>query len=146
MKLNWGHKAAIAMALFMGFIMYMVISLSSTKVDLYSEDYYQQELDYEQHIAAVKNTEGLENQVIISEHKDAIAITFNPSIAKNVENGKLYFYKPDNSDADKSFYLTLVSNRMIVPSKQLAKGIYTLKVYWTVDKKDFYIEKQINVE
>lgn len=146
MKLNWGHKITIAMVLFMGFILYMVVSLSLTKVDLYSEDYYQKELDYEQHISAVKNSEGIENKIIISAHEDAIAVTFDPSIAKNIETGSIYFYKPDNSEADKGFELKLSSNRMIIPSRNFAKGTYTVKITWSKEGKDFYVEKQIFVE
>ena len=50
MKWNWGTGLVVAMALFIGFILYMVITMSTDKkfsFDLVTEEYYAKEMVYQ---------------------------------------------------------------------------------------------------
>ena len=58
MKFNWGTGLAIGMFCFIGFIMFMVIKMSTDdkyEYDLVVEDYYGKELRFQQEIDAEKN-------------------------------------------------------------------------------------------
>ena len=58
MKINWGTGIVIGMTLFIGFIMYMVITMMTDKNydhDLVTEAYYAKDLAYQQEIDAEKN-------------------------------------------------------------------------------------------
>jgi hypothetical protein len=145
LKLNWGHYITIAMVLFMGFILYMVFTLSSTKVDLYSEDYYQQELDYEQRIIASENSKGLSNQISVSQIDDNIVIRFNPDLAEKASKGNAYFYKPNDKDADKFIQLNFINGAQLIEATSFSKGNYTVKFHWIYEDKPYYIEKEFTL-
>jgi hypothetical protein len=57
--MNWGKGIVIALTLFIGFISFLVVKIMSQDVDLVSEDYYKQEIDYEARIQKEQN--GLNN-------------------------------------------------------------------------------------
>ncbi len=57
-KINWGVGLLIGMGAFICFIMYFVITMLSSKEfdhDLVVEDYYKEELHYQEDIDAEKN-------------------------------------------------------------------------------------------
>jgi hypothetical protein len=145
LKLNWGHYITIAMVLFMGFILYMVFSLSSTKVDLHSEDYYQQELDYEQRIQAASNGNDFDNQISVSQNASNIVIMFNPELAAKAQGGSVHFYKPNDSDADKMVELNFISGGQVIDASSFAKGNYVVKFQWNFENKNYYVEKQFTL-
>ena len=43
--MNWGKGILIGVGLFMGFILFLVISLMTHRVDLESEDYYEKDTE-----------------------------------------------------------------------------------------------------
>jgi len=145
LKLNWGHYIAITMVLFMSFILYMVFSLSSTKVDLHSEDYYQQELDFEQRIQAAANGNIFDNQISVSQNATDIVIMFNPQLAVQAQGGSVHFYKPNDSDADKVIELNFLSGGQIIDASTFAKGNYVVKFQWNFEKKNYYVEKSFTL-
>mgnify|MGYP000509856137 FL=1 len=62
MKINWGTGIVIVIAAFISFIMYFVITMSTNNkysYDLVTDNYYQQELQYQKQIEAEKNAKNL---------------------------------------------------------------------------------------
>ena len=66
MKWNWGKGIVLGMLAFMGFILYMVITMSVDKNyshDLVTEEYYAKEMVYQTEIDAEKNLNGLNEKI-----------------------------------------------------------------------------------
>ncbi|MEY3438013.1 MAG: hypothetical protein RL265_598, partial [Bacteroidota bacterium] len=61
--MNWGRGIILAMALFMGFILFLVVNIMLHTVDLESEDYYKKEINYEQEITAMKNFNAVNSRI-----------------------------------------------------------------------------------
>ena len=79
MKINWGTAIVIAFVCFISFIMYFVISMSTNKKyehDLVVEDYYQQELKYQNDINKEEHAKTLNSNVTWIKTTDGIQITF----------------------------------------------------------------------
>lgn len=55
MKFNWGHGIALILIGFIAFIATLVYGTFQQRVDLSSEDYYQQEVNYETEKDAIEN-------------------------------------------------------------------------------------------
>ena len=63
MKFNWGTGIVLAFIAFISFIMYFVISMNTDKSldhDLVNEDYYKQELEFQNDIDKEKNAKTLD--------------------------------------------------------------------------------------
>lgn len=141
MKLNWGTGIAAAIIAFMVFILFMVFKASMTTTDLYAEDYYQQELDYETRITAKKNTIGVEDGVRLQISGDELKVSFPPEVDANIMEGSVHFYRPDDARFDQRFPLTKGTHEQKIPLAKLAPGNYQIKISWTEGSKPFYTEK-----
>ena len=78
MKINWGTGIVIGMTLFIGFIMYMVITMMTDKNydhDLVTEAYYAKDLAYQQEIDAEKNANALSSKITFEKTYIAIRAT-----------------------------------------------------------------------
>lgn len=140
--MNWGKGIIIGMATFMGFILFLVISLMQHKVDLVSEDYYQQEIDYESHMNAVNNYNTSEEKIAVKMTDDELQIQFPASMQEDSVYVKLK--RPDNELLDMQLGMEGIPMAAI-PLEKLRKGRYELIVTGTVDQKDFIYEDAVTI-
>ncbi len=63
--MNWGKGIAIALTLFIGFIVVLVISIVSHTVDLETEDYYKKDIAYQDEITSMENANALSEKPTI---------------------------------------------------------------------------------
>ena len=146
MKFNWGVGIAIALTAFITFILSFVYKASQTDTDLTSDDYYEQEINYQPTIVATNNAADLKDEFKYIQTGELYVIKF-PEEVKSVNKGNVHFYRPSDDDLDKHYDLTLSSNgEMAVPLDNLKKGYYTIKISWSFDGKDYFVEEEINVE
>ena len=79
MKINWGTAIVIAFVLFISFIMYFVINMSTNKKynhDLVTADYYQQELQYQEDINKEENTNAKNYQLALKPTSEGLLLSF----------------------------------------------------------------------
>ncbi len=79
MKINWGTGLVIGMVLFMAFIMYFVIKISTEKkydYDLVTEEYYKKEMVYQKEIDAEENSNSLSGSISGEKTEAAGCLTF----------------------------------------------------------------------
>ena len=68
MKINWGTSIVLAIAAFISFIMYFVVSMSTDKSmehDLVTEEYYKKELDFQSRLDRQLNAQNLVQDIRI---------------------------------------------------------------------------------
>ena len=78
-KINWGVGIVITIVCFMGFIMFFVIKMSTdTKYDhdLVTEEYYKEELAYQDQIDAQQNSAHLAENIQVEVSAEGIQILF----------------------------------------------------------------------
>ncbi len=127
---------------FCGFIIWLVIQAFQTDFYLTTEDYYLQELNFQDHIEAKENAMKLTELPVLSGDQDNIYLTFPDN--HTPEMGQLHLYRPDNANLDGKFELT---NGLTTVSKQeLAAGRYIAKISWEKEEKVFYFEKEIRLK
>lgn len=79
MKLNWGQSIVVALILFIGFIMYFVITMMTDQKydnDLVVESYYEKDLTLQNDIDQKKNAMALEERVTIDKSEQGLMVTF----------------------------------------------------------------------
>ena len=146
MKINWGTAIVIAFICFISFIMYFVISMSTNKKyehDLVVEDYYQQELKYQNDINKEENSKSLVTNVDWQKTNDGIIINFPKELDINKIEGKVFLYRPSNKQLDFEIPISLSNHNLLIPDKRLLDGRWNLKVDWEYNNVDYMYKTDI---
>jgi len=143
-KFNWGFKIA---AFYIGFVAFMIAiaAYSFTQdVNLVSDDYYKDEINYQSQIEMEKRTNALDEQLKITSNTNFIKFSFPQLFMGKEISGEIHFYRPSDSNID---ILTDVEpNDSLVQfysTEEFEKGLWRVKVTWTVDSLDYFNQKII---
>jgi len=136
MKINWGTGIVIGFVLFIGFIMFMVVSMMTDKNyehDLVTKEYYKAELVYQEEIDAETNAQNLPENVSVRNSKQGITISFPKSLDYSAIKGNVSFYRPSNKKLDFNVPIVLSSSKLLIPDNDLLEGRWDIKVNWTYE-------------
>ncbi|MCB0401897.1 MAG: FixH family protein [Flavobacteriales bacterium] len=143
--MNWGYRIVIAFVIFMGLIISAVVYTSSKQSDLVADDYYMQEVNYQEIIDARQNSKDIKDSIRIEQDAENIRIVF-PAVVQPTLKGTVHFFHPQNESKDLVSDIILNNeNTLVIGKVQLAKGNYTLKFKWEDGGKKFYVEKTFYV-
>ena len=146
MKINWGTGIVIGMALFISFIMYLVINMLTDKKfdhDLVTEEYYQEELHYQEEINAETNAFSLEENITDRRVKDGWLIEFPENLELSKISGNLNFYRPSNEKLDFNIPLELTSHQVFIKDEQLLKGRWNINIHWEYEETPYLYKNEI---
>ncbi len=102
--MNWGVGITIAIAGFMAFILSMVFKANSKQTELYAEDYYEQEINFQNDISARQNGKRYQESIQLEIRNNQVLLVLEDSTL-SITNGTITFYRPDNAKLDKQFNL-----------------------------------------
>lgn len=143
MKINWGFGIFAAYAVFMIIVLGTVAFTTTVDVDLVADDYYEQELKYQNEIDKKDRTDKLSEQVNINIDSEYLTIIFPKAYASDI-TGKINFYRPSDKKLD--FALDIksdTSGQQFIPTNKLAKGLWKVKVDWLHSGKEYLNKKNI---
>ena len=143
MKFNWGTGITFFIISFMGFILFLVVVASSTKSDLYAEDYYSQEINYQSKIDAIHNASNLKGIFEIRQDDANVIISFPNDIFGEDLSGSIHFYRPENASLDRVFEINLDHNKQYIPLNKLVSGGYIIKFDFQSLEINYFVEKEI---
>ncbi|WP_298327579.1 FixH family protein [uncultured Dokdonia sp.] len=146
MKWNWGKGIVVAMACFMGFILYMVITMSTDdnySHDLVTEEYYAKEMAYQTEIDAETNARNLVGEISGKRTQEGWLLTFPPSISESTNKGKVFLYRPSNQQLDFEVPLAISGSNLLIPDNQLIDGRWNIIIEWTDGEEEFMYKKSI---
>ncbi len=147
MKINWGTGLVIALAAFITFIMYFVITMITDKDynhDLVVEEYYKQEIGFQDELNAEQNAENLPYKIQFEKSKEGILLIFPQEIAKTFQNGSISFYRVSDKNMDFEKPIVLKNNQMQIPASQVLAGRWNISVRWQMGDKTFLFKQKIN--
>lgn len=138
--MNWGKGILIAMIAFMGFIIYLGVTLMSQKVDLESDDYYKREMAYQDEIVALNNASALDNRIKVSGDHENILIQLPDSV--EMKNVNVFLRRPDDQKLDLNYVIENTLN-FTIDKSELKKGVYQIELSYQVDGKDCLQKERI---
>jgi len=143
MKFNWGTGIALFYIIFATSLVAVVIKSTQYDHSLVVEDYYQKDLDYQQHYEKLVNSQGLREdvhiQLVAGETKE-IQLSF-PADLQNI-GGQLYFMRPSNKSKDFSLEIELdEGNEISLPAENLLPGLWKVQVDWQVGETSYFKEQ-----
>jgi hypothetical protein len=140
--MNWGKGIVIALTLFIVFISFLVVKIMSQDVDLVSEDYYKQEIDYEARIQKEQN--GLNNAAKIELIDQEAYVVVQLPDSSSLTNVVLNLKRPNDKKLDKSFKIEGTKTFML-PKASLEKGKYDLTIEYTINGEECLMKKSITL-
>lgn len=146
--INWGHGIAITIILFLLSMMGMVYLASQQTNEMIDENYYAQELKYQNIINATANLQKqTNNNSILSTTTNGITLQLPSNTYQSIQKGSIELLKPDDSSKDILFSLQPDSTgQQVIARKALNKGYYLARIYWENEGTPYYHEQKISVE
>ncbi|RMD71312.1 MAG: hypothetical protein D6818_07955, partial [Bacteroidetes bacterium] len=129
MKFHWGWGIAIVYTAFVVVMVTLVIKSKSVDHTLVADDYYAQDLAYQQHYEKLANAAALKHKlrILADRQKGEVVLDF-PEEA-GTPSGKVVFFRPSDKRLDKTLDIRVdESGKMRVPMDELAAGFWRVKV------------------
>lgn len=139
--MHFGKWIMVAFVLFALFMATLVTLCVREDISLVSKDYYKEELKYQEQIQRMNNTEALRQKPEIT-FTDHLGLKVKWGENTKIEKGELELFCPSNASLDKRFPLHH-SEEQIFRISSLKKGLYKVKLYWSMDGKEYYYEREI---
>ncbi len=139
--MSWGKGIIIFYSSFVVFMVGMVVMAFREDFDLVADDYYEQEIAYQGRIEQLTNASDDEQKVSVLNADGAIELTF-PSKATAVN---VHFFRPSDEKMDLKVEEAAVDSVLSVPTDQLTRGKYLVKVGWNANGKTYFQEENLFV-
>jgi len=146
MKFNWGTGIVLAFIGFIAFIMYFVITMNVDKKldhDLVSEDYYGEELQYQNDIDKLENTKNLHTNISYEKTEAGLVIKFPDTLDYKAITGQLFLYRPSNKQLDFEATISLSNSYLLIPDNRLVDGRWNIKIDWQYQGNAYLFKESI---
>ncbi len=146
MKFNWPTGIILAFIGFISFIMYFIITMNVNKKydhDLVIENYYQQELAFQNEMEKETNANTLEENLSWSKTDEGIIIKFPEKLEQTLITGKVFLYRPSNKQFDFETPISLSNHSLLIPKHRLLDGRWNIKVDWEYENNAYMYKKEI---
>jgi len=142
-KLNWGWGITGVYLVFVTGILYMVWRTTQERQDLVAEDYYAQELKYQDKIDASKRAAALSSPVSFDLKGQVLHLAFPKEFESKTITGDVLVYYPADSRKDVKVPVKLVNNVMDVTMKEGSPGMHILQFSWQEGNTTYYQESNL---
>ena len=140
--MNLGKGIIIAMSAFVIFILTLVFTLMSNRVDLTSDDYYKKEIGFQDEIEAQRLGQNFDRKLIIQQSKNSIFFEFKDSLPAKI--GTIEFNRPSDQKLDKT--IVWKGEQMILSKNLFQKGLYYLTLEFVQGDQKIQIDRQIIIK
>jgi hypothetical protein len=146
MKITWGTKLVIFMAMFMGFIILMAVRMMKEDISLIQTDYYEKGENYQTIIDENKGVDSLVNFQFIQNNNESILAIKNLK-GNQISKAKLQLIYLANKVNDKEFDVQITDT---ITSKfdltDFEKGNWIARLNWSDKNGKHYLEKNFKIQ
>ena len=141
---SWGTGVLAAFGLFLAGILAVVAISMSEDVQLVTEQYYDNELRYQERIQATERANGMATRVSVELRPGAVLVRFPRLGAPEDVHGRITLYRPANRAEDRTLPLALDTLRMQnIATGSLAPGLWRVQVQWRLHGEEYYAEQPL---
>ncbi|SDW72314.1 FixH protein [Lutibacter oricola] len=145
-KFTWPMGIIIALVSFMIFISTFLYLSFTPKYshNLTSEDYYKDELNYQQEIDLEERGNSLKENVSIKKVEKGLLISFPSEFEPSKISGTISFKRLSNEKIDFTKPIKLKTNKLLISDDILVEGRWDVNINWNVNEVSYlYKEKLI---
>jgi hypothetical protein len=147
MKFNWGTGIFLTIILFLIGMITLVIISSMQPLNLVSPDYYPKGIDYQNQINRISRAKNLKQPLRITQSGDEIIIQFPAIDSVHKPEGKVLLFFPIDNHLDREVEIeTDDSLYQHISKKGLLRSRCIVKVTWTHDTLDYYVEEELMIQ
>ena len=146
MKMNWGTGIVIAMISFIVFILtfvYRSVAVDDYQHELVSEDYYKDELLYQQEIDKMNKASELEANLSLSRTSEGLVVYFPSELDASKISGTVRLQRPSNKNLDIELAIDLDGNELLIPEDRLVSGKYQVIIDWKHAGAEYLFKDEI---
>ena len=139
-RITWSTAIVLSILAFMIFILsfvYKSIAIEDYHHELVSEDYYKDELHYQEEIDKIENASKLEKNIELKTTEQGLWILFPESMDPSKINGTVSILRFSNKKLDIVEKIVLDQNKMLIPKDRLVKGKWEVKIDWSYDDQAY---------
>jgi hypothetical protein len=139
---NWATGIVLSYVVFATATLGFVVFALRRPVDLVAPDYYAQSLRQDRQMEAVRNARDLHATVVQSVER-GLLVTL-PAAQAGDARGSVTLYRPSDASADRVVALkTDAAGRQQIPLQGLEPGVWSVRVRWTAQGREFYVEERL---
>lgn len=145
-KISWPLGIVIALTAFIIFILsfvYKAMILPDYDHHLVSDDYYKDELLYQQEIDKENRGLELEENISLKKSEDGLIINFPSEFEPEAISGTIFFQRLSNEKIDFQKEIQLDSHELLIPREQLVQGRWDVKIEWKAFEVDYLYKEKI---
>jgi FixH len=144
--MNWPRGIILVFLLFAGGIFFLVYKTTQKKSEMVTDNYYQQELVYQQVIDGKRNAQKLSALPKITVQPEYVEVLFPVEAQPSGVTGDLYFYRASDKQKDLTALLSLdPSRRQFIPRNEFSTGSYMVKITWQSGDQSYYSEQNLYI-
>ncbi len=142
----WGYGIAAVYTVFAIATLSFVAFTMTHKVELVAKDYYAQEVAYEKQIKRVRQTKQWTPGIACELSADGQLIRLQMPPQSAAVQGTILLYYPADSALDRELELDPDDDgTQNIPTAKLARGLWRVKVTWSLAGREFYNEFTVKV-
>ncbi len=146
LKINWGVGLVITLAVFIIISLIMVLYFMNQKVDLVTDNYYEKTLTYQTQIDEAERSREFNELIKVQYLGTQLKFIFPDSIAKLINNGEVYFYRPSDSNKDfKSTFVLDENGEAAFDETMLEKGYWKVYLKWVMNGESYSVERTLMI-
>lgn len=141
--MDWGKGIVLTILGFVALIVSMVvISVRMDGIELVTENYYEEEIKYQDRIDESNSASNLKREVISFDEQSKVIELDLP----NGTNGTLQLFRPSDSSLDQEINIEVTHTGITqIPLNELKTGYWKIQLNWTENGIDHYQEKKITI-
>ena len=124
-------------------MVFMMTTEKKYNYDLVTEEYYKEELKYQEEIDAENNTLFLSEKIRILRKPEGLLLVFPNEVDQNNTSGTVFLYRPSNKRLDFEIPLELNNSELLIPKERLLDGRWNIIVRWKSNDKDYLFKEEI---
>jgi hypothetical protein len=128
MKFNWGAGITALYLSFVAGILVLVLMSVNQKIDLVTDQYYEEETKFQEKLNKTKRAKALQEPLQWEVNQEGLTVVY-PESGKNII-GKINLYCPSNEQNDRSFDIQNQDNKQFIPAAKIPNGRYRLQIDW----------------
>ncbi|MFA8341737.1 MAG: FixH family protein [Rhodothermaceae bacterium] len=144
MKINWGWKLLITYVIFVGVTLSLVLFMTTVNSDKVIENYYEEELKYQDKIDMIKRANDLPQKPAINLDSAYVKIQLPDFLKTKKISGNILFYRPNSKAMDINLpFVPDTSGQQVIPITNLAAGKWKIELSWQLADVKYFQDEVI---
>lgn len=141
--MDWGKGIVLVFIVFAGIMISMVtICMKKDDLHLVTQNYYEEEIKYQEHIDKVINANGLSYEALLFDRVQK-SVSINLPVGAKAE---LHLFRPSDARLDQKLEVAVVNETAtVVNLAKLKPGYWLMKLTWSSEGKSYYQEQKITI-